>query len=199
MAVSSSSSQGLGSAEAEPRDPDSQSGSHTARATNEYEGVSAEAGPVSVSDDQQLATLSHMLGVVGCVPSILIHRWSRGRARFTEQESLEAANFTLLPTLVIVAGIVLAFIPWIGWIFAILAAAAWLLLAISSVAAAVAANSGRPYRYRLNWYLYDTLASRRAERRRERETSNPVTAQGQVVPPSGRTDGATETGSAAGA
>lgn len=162
-------------------------GSDADRPANEYEGLSAQAGPISVSDDQQLATLSHMLGVIGCLPSMIIHRWSRGRARFTEQESLEAANFTLLPTLVVLGGAVLAFIPWIGWIFAILAAAAWLLLAVSSVAAAVAANSGRPYRYRCNWYLYDTLASRRAERRRERETSAPVTAQGQVVTPSGRT------------
>ena len=62
------------------------------------------------------------------------------RARFTEQESLEAANFTLLPTLVVIAGALLAFIPWVGWIFAILAAAAWLILAISSVAAADVAD-----------------------------------------------------------
>ena len=70
-------------------------------------------------------------------------------------------------------------------------------LAISSVAAAVSANSGRPYRYRLNWYLYDALASRRQERRRERETSGPVTAQGQVVTPSGRTADAPEPGAGA--
>ena len=98
---------------------------------------------------------------------------------------------------VVIAGALLAFIPWVGWIFAILAAAAWLILAISSVAAAVSANSGRPYRYRLNWYLYDALASRRQERRRERETSGPVTAQGQVVTPSGRTADAPEPGAGA--
>lgn len=163
-------------------------GSRTARATNEYEGLAASAGPISVSDDQQLATLTHMMGVLGCVPSVLIHRWSRGRARFTEQESLEAANFTLLPSLVIVAGALLGLIPFIGWIFAIFAAGAWLVLAVSSVAAAVAANSGRPYRYRLNHYLYDTLTNRRAERRRQRQSTHPVTAQGHQVTPLGRTD-----------
>ena len=192
MAVSSSSPQRLSDSGAEPDDLGSDD--QAALAPNEYEGLSAQPGPVSVSDDQQLATLTHMLGVVGCVPSMIIHRWARGRARFTEQESLEAANFTLLPTLVVIAGALLAVIPWVGWIFAILAAAAWLILAISSVAAAVSANSGRPYRYRLNWYLYDALASRRQERRRERETSGPVTAQGQVVTPSGRTADAPEPG-----
>lgn len=193
MAVSSSSPQRLSGSAAEHDDPDTRD----SLASNEYEGLSAQSGPVSVTDDQQLATLSHMLGVIGCLPSMIIHRWARGRARFTEQESLEAANFTLLPTLVVIIGAVLAFIPWVGWIFAILAAAAWLSLAISSVAAAVAANSGRPYRYRFNWYLYDALASRRQERRRERETSGPVTAQGQVVTPSGRTADAPEPGAGA--
>lgn len=165
-------------------------GSHTHRAPNEYEGLSASPSPISVMDDQQLATMTHMLGVLGCVPSMLIHRWSRSRARFTAQESLEAANFTLLPTLVVLAGLVLSFIPYVGWIFAILAAAAWLLLAVSSVIAAISANSGRPHRYHLNWYLYDALSHRREERRRERQTSGPVTAQGQIVTPSGRTDDA---------
>ena len=187
MAVSRSSPQRLNDSGAEPDSHD-----QAPLASNEYEGLSARPGPLSVTDDQQLATLTHMLGVIGCLPSMIIHHWARGRARFTEQESLEAANFTLLPTLVVLAGAVLAFIPWIGWIFAILAAAAWLCLAISAVAAAVSANSGRPYRYRYNWYLYDALASRRAERRRQRQTSGPVTAQGQVVTPSGRTADAPE-------
>lgn len=166
----------------------SRGGSHTARATNEYEGLSTSAGPISMNDDQQLATLTHMMGVLGCVPSVLIHRWSRGRARFTEQESLEAANFTLLPSLVIVAGALLGMIPFVGWVFAIIAAAAWVVLAVSSVAAAVAANSGRPYRYRLNRYLYDTVTNHRTERRQQRETSHPMTARGEAVTPQGRTD-----------
>ena len=106
MAVSSSSPQRLSDSGAEPDDLGSDD--QAALAPNEYEGLSAQPGPVSVSDDQQLATLTHMLGVVGCVPSMIIHRWARGRARFTEQESLEAANFTLLPTLVVIAGALLA-------------------------------------------------------------------------------------------
>lgn len=186
MAVPSSTPR-TGDASTEAGKP--RGGSSTARATNEYEGLSASAGPISVSDDQQLATLTHMMGVLGCVPSVLIHRWARGRARFTEQESLEAANFTMLPSLVIVAGALLGLIPFIGWIFAIIAAGTWLVLAISSVAAAVAANSGRPYRYRLNHYLYDTLTNHRAERRRQRESTHPRTAQGERVTPVGRIDG----------
>lgn len=146
-----------------------------------FEGIPARPKPVSVSEDQQLATMAHMLGIAGCLPSIFIHRWARRRARFTAQESLEAANFTLGPTLVILAGVLLAFVPYLGWIFALLAAAAWLFLAIYSLKAAIVVNQGRPFVYRFNWYLYDLISRRRAERRAARMSTGPMTATGEIV------------------
>ncbi|KAA9395038.1 DUF4870 domain-containing protein [Kocuria coralli] len=153
-----------------------------------FEGLSARPRPISVSDDQQLATLSHMLGIAGCLPSMVIHRWSRGRARFTEQESLEAANFTIVPTLVIIACLLLAFIPYLGWIFALLAAAAWLFLAVFSLHGAIVVNKGRPCVYRYNTYFYDLLTRRRAERKAARASSGPMTATGEIVNVSGARD-----------
>lgn len=146
-----------------------------------FEGVSPNSGPLTVAQDQQMATLAHMLGFVGCLPSIVIHRWARNRARFTEQESLEAANFTLAPTLVVIAGVLLGFVPYVGWVFALLAAAAWLLLAFSSLQAAIVVNKGRPFMYRFNTYLYDIVTRRRAERKAARLAAGPMTASGEIV------------------
>lgn len=176
MAVSTNSNRGPGEEE-----PGSASPSEATQSETPFEGLSARPRPVSVAEDQQMATLTHMLGIAGCLPAIVMHRWSRGRARFTEQESLEAANFTLTPTLVVLAGALLAFIPYIGWLFALIAAAAWLILAVCSVQAAVVVNKGRPFIYRFNWYLYDVISRRRAERKAARMASGPMTATGEIV------------------
>ncbi|WP_231559493.1 DUF4870 domain-containing protein [Kocuria sp. ZOR0020] len=176
MAVSTNSSRG-------PREEDPNPGSTSGQdqSSTPFEGVSARPRPMSVSDDQQIATLAHMLGIAGCLPAIVMHRWSRGRARFTEQESLEAANFTLTPSLVVLAGVLLAFIPYVGWIFALVAAAAWLFLAVCSLQAAIVVNKGRPFVYRFNWYLYDVVTRRRAERKAARMASGPMTSTGEIV------------------
>lgn len=133
-----------------------------------FEGLSPVAQPLTVTEDHQWATLAHFGGVVGFVPSFLIHRVFRGRGRFTEQESMEAMNFTLLPTLVVVAGILLAPVPYIGWLFALAATAAWLLLAVCSLAGGIRVNRGEPHLYRFNTRLYDRLVERLRERSRGR-------------------------------
>lgn len=133
-----------------------------------FEGLSAVAQPLSVTEDHQWATLAHFGGVAGFVPSFLIHRVFRGRGRFTEQESREAMNFTLLPTLVVVAGVLLAPVPFIGWLFALAATAAWLLLALGSLAGGIGVNRGEPHVYRFNTHLYDRLVEKLRERAQER-------------------------------
>ena len=130
-----------------------------------FEGLSAVAQPLSVAEDHQWATLAHFGGVAGFLPSFLIHRVFRGRGPFTQQESHEAMNFTLLPSLVVVAGGLLAPVPWVGWIFALAATAAWLLLAVGSLTARIQANRGEPHVYRYNTRLYDRLAARWARGR----------------------------------
>ena len=125
-----------------------------------FESVSPEAQPLDVSQDRQWATLAHLGGVVGVLPSYMIHRVFKDRGPFTAQESREAANYTLLPTLVILAGIVLSLVPFIGWLFSLIAAVTWLFLAITSVRAGVKVNRGEPHQYRFNARLYDKFAAR---------------------------------------
>ncbi|MFI7482290.1 DUF4870 domain-containing protein [Kocuria sp. M1R5S2] len=129
-----------------------------------FEGLSPVAQPLSVTEDHQWATLAHFGGVAGFLPSFLIHRVFRGRGRFTEQESKEAMNFTLLPTLVVVVGVLLAPVPYIGWFFALAATAAWLLLAVGSLAGGIGVNRGDPHVYRFNTRLYDRLEEKLRER-----------------------------------
>ena len=97
----------------------------TRSAETPFESVAPVAQPLDVSQDRQWATLAHLGGVVGVLPSYMIHRVFKDRGPFTAQESREAANYTMLPTLVILAGIVLVASPisslatlvWIAGVF----------------------------------------------------------------------------------
>ena len=62
----------------------------------------------------------------------------------------------------------LAPVPFIGWFFALAAAAAWLLLAVGSLIGGVRVNRGEPHLYRFNTRLYDRLVERLRERSRGR-------------------------------
>ena len=129
-----------------------------------FEGISPVAEPLDVSQDRQWATLAHLGGVVGALPSYVIHRVLAERGPFTEQESREALNYTLLPSLVILACIALAPLPAVGWFFAVVAALLWLALAVQSVIAGTTVNRGEPYQYRGNTRLYDRFITRRSVR-----------------------------------
>ncbi len=99
--------------------------------------------------------MSHCGGILGCIPSFFIHKYVGPRGRFTEQESLEALNFTLPPTLVAVAlnllALVFVFInPQVATVFSMLAPLVWIFLTVFSVIAALQVNKGQPYRYSLN-------------------------------------------------
>lgn len=132
----------------------------TRSAETPFESVAPVAQPLDVSQDRQWATLAHLGGVVGVLPSYMIHRVFKDRGPFTAQEAREAANYTMLPTLVILAGIVLSLIPFIGWLFSVIAAVTWLFLAVTSVRAGVKVNRGEPHQYRFNTHLYDKFAAR---------------------------------------
>ena len=84
------------------------------------------------------------------------------RGPFTRQESREALNFSLLPTVIILVGIGLSLIPAVGWIFALIASLTWVVLAAQSVLAGIKVNQGEPYQYRGNTHLYDTLQTKRS-------------------------------------
>ncbi len=111
--------------------------------------------PLTPSEDKQWAFISHCGGILGCVPAFLVYKFLGPRGRFTAQESLEALNFTLPPTIVAVALNLVAFVfvfinPDIGTVFSMLALLVWTFLTIFSVIAAIKVDKGQPYRYALN-------------------------------------------------
>ncbi|MDQ4501107.1 DUF4870 domain-containing protein [Sinomonas sp. ASV322] len=106
--------------------------------------------PFTASEDRQWATIAHFGGILGCLPSLLVYLAFKDRGAFTAQESREALNFTLPPTLAAVALNLLAFIPIVGSVFAVLATLVWLALAVMSVSAGIEVNRGQPFRYRYN-------------------------------------------------
>ena len=91
-----------------------------------YHGVPANALPLTASEDRRWATLAHFGGILGCVPSLLIYLIFKDRGPFTAQESKEALNFTLPPTVAAVLANLLVFVPVVGNLFAVLATVIWI-------------------------------------------------------------------------
>lgn len=124
------------------------------RRTQQFESASARALPLTAVEDQQFAFLAHCGGILGCFPSLIIYLIFRDRGPFTSQESKEALNFTVPPTvLAIILNILAISVPGFGSVFAILAAVVWGILTVFSVIAAIHVNRGNPYRYPLNLRL----------------------------------------------
>ncbi|GAB3522307.1 DUF4870 domain-containing protein [Arthrobacter monumenti] len=118
-----------------------------------YQGMSADAQPLTASEDRQWATMSHFGGILGFLPSLVIYLVMRDRGPFTAQESKEALNFTLPPTILAVLANLLALIDGLGSIFAVVAALIWLALTVFAVKAGIHVNKGEPHRYALNLRL----------------------------------------------
>ncbi|AUZ88941.1 DUF4870 domain-containing protein [Arthrobacter sp. TmT3-37] len=118
-----------------------------------FEGTPANALPLTASEDRQFATLAHFGGILGFIPSLLIFLIFKDRGPFTAQESKEALNFTLPPTILALVAWLLSLVPVIGGIFAVVNALIWVTITIFSVNAGIQVNRGRPYRYPLNLRL----------------------------------------------
>lgn len=119
-----------------------------------YQAVPANALPLTASEDKQWAFMAHCGGILGFVPSLVIYLVFRDRGPFTAQESKEALNFTLPPTIVAALANILALVvPVVGSIFAVLAVGIWIFLTVYSVLAALQVNRGQPYRYTWNLRL----------------------------------------------
>ncbi|WP_240630072.1 DUF4870 domain-containing protein [Specibacter cremeus] len=127
--------------------------------TNPVNRLPAVDGPpLTPAQDRQWAFVAHCGGILGFVPSLLVYIFLRRRGPFTDQESLEALNFTLPPTILAALANLLAMIfglfsPALSSVFALLALAVWVFLTVYSVAAALQVNKGQPYRYRFNLRL----------------------------------------------
>ena len=72
------------------------------------------------------------------------------RGPFTAQESKEALNFTLPPTIAAVLANILVLLPVVGNLFAVLATVIWIAVTCFSVAAGIHVNRGQPHRYEFN-------------------------------------------------
>ena len=118
-----------------------------------FEGTPASALPLTAAQDRQWATLAHFGGVLLCIPSLIIFLVFKDRGPFTAQESKEALNFTLPPTIVALVALVLMQIPGIGGFFAVIHAMVWVVVTIFSVLAGIEVERGRPYRYDFNLRL----------------------------------------------
>nr|WP_313813783.1 DUF4870 domain-containing protein [Glutamicibacter sp.] len=109
--------------------------------------------PLSPSEDRQWAMLSHFGAILGCIPSAVIYAVFRDRGPFTAQESKEAFNFTFPLTVLAIVLNILALLPAIGWLFAIIAVVLWVTMTVVGAYAGIQANKGRPYRYLINLRL----------------------------------------------
>ena len=98
-----------------------------------------------------MATFAHFSGIIGFLPAAAIYYLYRDRAPFTEQESREAMNFTLLPSIMILVLLILSFVPGMASLMMFFTAILWLYMAISSVIAGIYAAQGEPHRYKI-WY-----------------------------------------------
>lgn len=120
-----------------------------------FEASAQQPQPLTPTEDRQWATIAHFGAILGFVPSAIIHYVFRERGPFTAQESKEAFNFTLPPTILAIVANLLSMIPIIGWFFAVIALLLWLFLTVNGVIAGIEVNKGRPYRYRFNLRLID--------------------------------------------
>ncbi len=118
-----------------------------------FEGSSAAALPLTPSEDRQWATIAHFGAVLGFVPSLVIYLVYKDRGPFTAQESREALNFTVPPTVAAIVANLLSVIPVIGGVFGVIAVAIWLGLTVWGVVAGIHCNRGQPYRYAFNLRL----------------------------------------------
>lgn len=136
-----------------PRGPD-RPGDQSRRSSAPYQGMSADAQPLTASEDRQWATMAHFGGILGFLPSLIVYLVLRERGPFTAQESKEALNFTLPPTILAVLANLLAMVDGVvGTIFAVVAALIWVALTVFAVKAGVYVNKGEPYRYAFNLRL----------------------------------------------
>ncbi len=102
--------------------------------------------------------MAHCGGILGFIPSLIIYLVFRDRGPFTAQESKEALNFTVPPSIVAAVANIIAVVlsgvsPLTGTVFAFLAVGIWIFLTVYSVIAAVQVNHGQPYRYALSLRL----------------------------------------------
>jgi uncharacterized Tic20 family protein len=114
--------------------------------------ASTPGAPLSQSDDKLWASLAHFGGVLSFIPPLIIWLIFKDRGPLVNQEGKESLNFQITVAIAWVAyaivGTILAFIPIIGAIIAlILVLAIWAAQIIFPIIGGVKVNGGGTYRY----------------------------------------------------
>lgn len=108
------------------------------------------AAPLSEAEDRQWASFAHLGGVIGLLPSLIIFLVFKDRGAFTRDESKEALNFQItivgVQIIAYIVGSILAVIL-IGFLFYLVAWAAWIAGVIFSIIGFTKAKDGTAYRY----------------------------------------------------
>lgn len=112
----------------------------------------APSGPLSATDDKQLAMWSHFGGVLGWIPPLVMWLIGKDRGPYTNQEGKESLNFQITMVIAWIAlfivNTILAFIPFIGGLLAFLLFLALLAVQIVfPILGGVRVNAGGAYRY----------------------------------------------------
>jgi uncharacterized protein len=111
------------------------------------------AAPLSESDDKLYAGLSHILGILGILPSLIIFLVFKDRGAKTAVESKEALNFqitvlgghiAIFIVNAILTAVTLGIWGFIGWILPL---ALFVVTVIFSIQGYQKVNAGGSYRY----------------------------------------------------
>lgn len=95
-----------------------------------------------------MALLSHLLGgITSVVAPLIIWLIKKEESPFVDDQGKEAVNFQITVLIGYVAATIIAMIPWVGCISAILYPAIGITSLIFAILGGVEANKGTVYRY----------------------------------------------------
>jgi uncharacterized Tic20 family protein len=108
-------------------------------------GPPQPSAPLTAESDRQWASFAHLGGILGFLPALIIWLVFKDRGQFTDQEGKEALNFQIMiaiaqivaQILTVVSFGLLAFLPFVVWVFSL----------IFSILGFVKAKDGLAYRY----------------------------------------------------
>ena len=115
------------------------------------------AAPLTAAEDKLWASLAHVGGIVGILPSLIVFLVVRERGERSKQESREALNWQITFTIGWIAlsiiGAIISFVAYsarvyvVGDLVGYLPLIWWIVNAVLSVLGGVKVQSGGSYRY----------------------------------------------------
>ena len=106
-------------------------------------------GPPPAKDEQSMAMLTHLLGIIGFLGPLIIWLIKKDQSPFLDDQGKEALNFHLTMLIGYIIGGILTFFC-IGFLVIL---AVWVVSLIFSIIGAMKANQGIAYRYPMSLRL----------------------------------------------